>query len=125
MKSTLRIALIGGLLLVTTNAMADFATMGIGTFTCGKFAEEYRTGSPTEVENVYFTWAQGFMSAANIGLKSGSYRDMSAMTLDAEKEFVRNYCGEHPLARYFQAVMELWLKLPMKKTAMKKAAPSH
>ena len=116
MKSICGIALVLGLLGQTTNSMADYAIMGPGSVTCGKFAADYRQ-NPDQVDNLFFTWAQGFMSGFNITETTGSYRDMTAVPIDAQKKFILNYCDQHPSLEYAKAVMELYhYKLPLKKT---------
>jgi hypothetical protein len=48
---------------------------------------------------------------------TGSYRDMTAVPIDAQKKFILNYCDQHPSLEYAKAVMELYhYKLPLKKT---------
>ena len=54
----------------TTNSKAD-AIMGPGSVTCGKFAADYRQ-NPDQVDNLFFTWAQGFMSGFNITETTGT-----------------------------------------------------
>jgi hypothetical protein len=116
MKSICGIALVLGLLSQTTNSIADYAIMGPGSVTCSKFAADYRQ-NPDQVDNLFFTWAQGFMSGFNITETTGTYRDMTAVPIDAQKKFILNYCDQHPSLEYAKAVMELYhKKLPLKKT---------
>jgi hypothetical protein len=68
-----------------------------------------------QIENAMLTWAQGFMSSSNVNLDKGQYRDLAAMSLDAQKASLRNYCDEHPMAEFVKAVIDLYFKLPMKK----------
>ena len=117
MKSICGIAFVLGLLSQTTNSIADPAIMGPGSVTCGKFAADYRQ-NPDQVDNLFFTWAQGFMSGFNITETTGTYRDMTAVPIDVQKKFILNYCNQHPSLEYAKAVMELYhYKLPLKKTA--------
>ncbi|MGA8972905.1 MAG: hypothetical protein WB496_06925 [Pseudolabrys sp.] len=90
------IALVLGLLNQTTNSMADYAIMGPGSVTCSKFEADYRQ-NPDQVDNLFFTWAQGFMSGFNITEATGTYRDMTAVPIDAQKKFILNYCDQHPV----------------------------
>ena len=93
-----------------------YAIMGPGSVTCGKFAADYRQ-NPDQVDNLFFSWAQGFMSGFNITETTGTYRDMTAVPIDAQKKFILNYCDQHPSLEYAKAVMELYhYKLPLKKT---------
>jgi hypothetical protein len=108
--------LLGGLLIQTSNSMADSALMGRGTLSCGRFAEASRQ-NPAEAENSYFRWAQGFMSGHNVGGRPpGTYRDLDAMSRDAQKQYLRKYCEQHPQAEYVKGVMDLYLKFPLKKS---------
>ena len=61
-------------------------TYGTGVGSCGKFAADYRQ-NPDQVDNLFFTWAQGFMSGFNITEATGTYRDMTAVPIDAQKVF--------------------------------------
>jgi hypothetical protein len=46
---------------------------------------------------------------------NGQYRDLQAMTLEAQEQSLRNYCDEHPMAEFVKAVLDLYGKLPLKK----------
>ena len=82
------IALVLGLLNQTTNSMADYAIMGPGSVTCSKFAADYRQ-NPDQVDNLFFTWARG-RSSFMISEATGTYRDMTAVPIDAQKKFILN-----------------------------------
>jgi hypothetical protein len=114
MRQLCNVALLFGLLVAPAEALADYASMGPGTVSCGKFAEGYRH-DPTAIENAFFAWAEGFMSGLNVSLPPGTYRDMAAITLEAQKAALRNYCDQHPLTEYGKGVLDLYGKLPMKK----------
>jgi hypothetical protein len=77
------------------------------------FGSDYRK-NPSEMENFYMTWAQGFMSGMNV-ISLPQYRDLAAMSLDEQKSALRTYCDQHPLADYGIAVMYLYMKLPQKR----------
>jgi hypothetical protein len=104
-----------GLLLQPIGSMADFSVLGPGTVSCAKFAEAYRN-SPTNVENLFFAWAEGMMSGVNTAALEalGKYRDLSAMTIKEQQAYLRDYCDQHPLADYSEAVRGLFEKLPLK-----------
>jgi hypothetical protein len=115
MKRIFNVALVVGMLIQPTSSIAEsFAWAGIGAISCGKIAQDYRQ-NPTQTENVMLTWAQGFMSGANASIEHGQYRDLAAMTLDAQKESLKTYCDDHPHAEFIKAVMDLYFKLPLKK----------
>jgi hypothetical protein len=92
---------------------AEFFYMGVGATSCGKIADNYRQ-NPTLWEGLMLTWAQGFMSGANTGL-NGEYRDLNALSVDAQKQSLLSYCDQHPMAEFIKAAIELYLKLPLKK----------
>jgi hypothetical protein len=98
-------------------SFADEATVasGIGTETCGKFAEDYRR-SPAKVEAVYFTWAQGFMTGRNVALamSNQSTHDLHVSSTISQRASIRSYCDAHPLNFYFIAVLDLFESLPLK-----------
>jgi len=114
MKLICSIALAVGILIQPTISKADFAYMGVGATSCGKLAQDYQR-NPGQTEGAMMTWAEGFMSGATMGFTPGQYRDLQAMTAEAQEESLRNYCDEHPMAEFIKAAIDLYLKLPMKK----------
>jgi hypothetical protein len=97
---------------------ADTFTAGPGAFTCGKFANEYLR-NPVLTEGVYFTWAQGFMSAMNmVNASEGGdgrkfYHDLEG-PFETQKSKLRAYCNAHPLSYFVDAEMDLLGSLPVK-----------
>jgi hypothetical protein len=113
MKLICGLGLIATILVQATSAGAEFATLGPGSLSCSRFAAAYRD-NPETMDNLFYAWAEGFMSGANIA-KRGTYRDLAAMQVNDQKAYLRRYCDEHPLQDYLRAVMELYLALPLKK----------
>lgn len=70
--------------------------MGVGMSTCAEFAERYRQ-SPTNTELFYYSWAQGFMSAWNLGLFAAKEpnRDLNGWQLGDQQLKLRNFCQEN------------------------------
>jgi hypothetical protein len=66
----------------------DIVVSGVGAFSCGQLAQDYSTLS--DVEAVWFTWAQGFMSGLNMkmGIDQHQYRNLGAMTVEEQKRFL-------------------------------------
>jgi hypothetical protein len=64
---------------------------------------------------VFFTWAQGYMTAANVALAAAGnrYHDLSG-SIDDQEAHVRRYCNSHPTASYNDAVLDLYASLPLK-----------
>jgi len=89
------------------------AMAGVGSVTCSKFAQDFRRSTDTEV--VYFTWAQGLMSGYNVSLlvAKDNARDLLAKPLDEQKAYLRSYCDRHPLQDYYQAVLNMYVTLPV------------
>jgi hypothetical protein len=116
MKLICSIALALGLLIQPTSSRPDVVISGTGSVSCGKIAEDYRK-LPADVEIWMMHWAQGFMSGANLNqwTSNGLYRDLQAMTLEAQEQSLRNYCDEHPMAEFVKAVLDLYGKLPLKR----------
>jgi len=118
MKLICSVALALALLIQPTSSKADVGFAGVGAISCGKISQDYQS-NPTEIETVMMTWAQGFMSGMNRGPQKGAqnsqYRDMAAMTIEAQQASLRKYCDEHPTAEFWKAVLDLYFKLPLKK----------
>jgi hypothetical protein len=86
---------------------------GAGNVNCAEFGRVLAASGRTE--NLFFSWALGFMSAANQYDKLP--RDLAAVTADKEMATIRAYCNVHPLADYADAVASLWNTLPANKVA--------
>jgi hypothetical protein len=82
---------------------------GAGTMACGEVAGALQ--AHPEDENLFFSWAQGFMSGLNTELLKHGETDLNGIPLDAQKEFLLTYCKAHPRAAYFEAVFKLFDKM--------------
>lgn len=89
---------------------------GLGVHSCAEFAKSY-AANPVVTEDLYFTWAQGFMSGLNLSLVSntGSFRYIDGNDMASHKLRIRSFCATHPLAPYVGAVMDLLNSLPPRK----------
>jgi hypothetical protein len=115
MKLICSIALALGILIQPTSSKAeDVIYAGVGAATCGRIAQGYRQ-NPTLQEAMMMSWAQGFMSGVNVSLGGAGHSDLGAITFEAQKASLRNYCDEHPLAEFWEAVIDLYKKFPVKK----------
>jgi hypothetical protein len=48
-----------------------------------------------------------------VGVMSGhTAKNIMALSVADQKQVIRNYCNEHPLAPYWEAVIDLYNKLP-------------
>jgi hypothetical protein len=102
---------------VTSISRAEgIAAQGAGTLTCRQFASMYR-GHPELAENVFFTWAQGFMTGVNYAkiAAHGKSADLGAMTTAKQKSYIRSYCDAHPSEVFLKAITNLYFRLPRSK----------
>jgi hypothetical protein len=85
---------------------------GSGTETCAEVVALYRQ-DPKQAKTLFFTWAQGFLSGANIA-GSLPIADVRAMTIENQEAYLRRYCDMHPQSHYVEGVMSLYTALPKK-----------
>jgi len=98
-------------LMATLSASAETALWGVGAKTCGIFASNYLI-NPKLADDLYHSWAQGFMSGLNYAKATGDGRDLSAMPTEEQMARIKKYCNTRPLADYVDAVMDLYQSLP-------------
>jgi hypothetical protein len=91
-------------------AKESHTSMGIGVYSCAQFAKDYQR-DPTLRGNFYFFWAQGWMSGFNASKVVKEMRDLNSMEVGEQERFIRNYCNDHPLKDYKDAVLSLYLEL--------------
>jgi hypothetical protein len=92
----------------------EVVARGLGTYSCGQYAQMYRT-NPKQTDFAFGSWAQGFMSGWNWSLMDKKiFHDMGAETADEMDFALRQYCDAHPLASFVQAVIQHFEKLPAK-----------
>jgi hypothetical protein len=70
-----------------------------------------------DIEDHYFSWAQGYMAGMNATTVGpyNSYKNLAAISTKAQEAFIRNYCDQHPLGNYLDAVQALLSSLPTNK----------
>jgi hypothetical protein len=83
---------------------------GVGIYPCSEFTKALEN---PDLEAVFFTWAEGFLTGWNMGLPndSGFRVDMSGLSRDEQKRFMRNYCKASPTKRYLEGVTALMSRL--------------
>jgi hypothetical protein len=86
------------------------AWIGPGTVSCADFGQACRDDRKG-AENLFFSWAQGFMSGLNTELLERGEADLNKLSVAEQKELLRSYCEAHPRAAYFAAVFELYNRL--------------
>jgi hypothetical protein len=100
--------------LVTHTAGLASPVEGPGTTTCAQFSSMLRANSG--IEDTFFTWAQGYMSALNMNIVTSKLpaREL-ADGVATQKATIRSYCAENSLKSYMDGVIELYKKLPHQK----------
>jgi hypothetical protein len=83
--------------------------IGPGTMSCAEFTAAYR--QHPQDENLFFSWALGFMSGLNTELLQHGETDLNGLGLDKQKQFIRTYCKDHPRSPYFEAVFKLFERM--------------
>lgn len=96
------------LLLVPVSASAQIGA-GVGVRTCAQFAKDYQN-DPLNSEAVYNNWGLGFMSGMNVALDvlDKPRRDLSSMSFEAKKAYMRSFCDRNPLKNYMDGVLEMF-----------------
>jgi len=88
--------------------------VGAGTQSCAVFGQTYQR-NPQVAEQVFFSWAQGFMSATNYSLSAANRQQIAlnpdGASIDIQEAFIRDYCAGHPLDDYTMAVLKLMEQL--------------
>jgi len=111
-------AVVAGMLMITNTAASDeprYMTgaprymTGAGIASCGKFIAD--TEDDETFGNVYFFWAQGFLSGLNIKYLLNMESATDFLDHEAMKLWIENYCKENPLDNYSVAAMKLWHEL--------------
>jgi hypothetical protein len=85
--------------------------MGHGTATCAQFAAVY---DDPIMEDAFFDWGQGFLSAMNVslvGTGSKTTKNLASSAIETQKLAIRKFCDQHPSQRYSDAVMNLFNSL--------------
>jgi hypothetical protein len=90
----------------------EYALMGLGANSCGKFVELYRL-DPAHTEDGFVNWAQGFLSGMNMAalLNSGMSKNLK-MPIENYGRALRRYCDQHPLGEVVNGIMEFYKSLP-------------
>lgn len=86
---------------------------GLGVHSCAEFASAYKA-QPAIAENLYFAWAEGFMSGLNLSAAANNRpsRRLASINMESAKIQIRDYCDGHPLSQYAGAVVLIYGGLP-------------
>lgn len=82
---------------------------GAGWVPCGEYAQRYRD-NPQGTEDYVHAWAQGYMSGVNA--VSLVRKNLRGMSIEKQKEHIRAFCDQRPLANVVVAVQDLFDRLP-------------
>ena len=107
--------------LILAQPLFAFQIMGAGAQTCEKFiahiSKTYDDGTPRQMEDIYFSWAQGWMSqlGRKREIKSDSQADLNprGFGFREQQEFLKTTCLNEPRIRYRDAVDRLYERLLM------------
>ena len=99
------------LVLATPVLAQDTGGLGAGAIKCSQITAE----TDNQIQNITYSWAEGFMTAVNLctGASIQKYRNLAALSRDAQERFIRNYCLQHPNEDYQNAVWALLNTLPI------------
>jgi hypothetical protein len=88
-------------------ATNNIAVSGMGAASCAEFLQQVRENP--DMENIYFTWAQGLMSGWNTrGLADKrTILNLALITPDQQQAQVREFCETYPDGSYLGAVYDL------------------
>ena len=90
---------------------APLVTQGIGASNCAKLVADLKPaeGLNNPVNLMLYSWAQGYVSAANVSLLEASGKHVDINTLDEAKVLngVLDYCKANPTGRPVSALDEL------------------
>ena len=101
-----------GLLATPAIAGEHAEEMGVGLTPCTDFNKMSKGKPSTEI--VFYSWAQGFISAANRSrlMQGGDSANVAAMTFEEQTGRLRAYCKAHPLEDFMYAVADLINRMP-------------
>jgi hypothetical protein len=101
----------------------EAAAMGAGITTCAEFAKAYQK-DPDYVEQLFFTWAQGYFSGRNLEqLARGESQNLNSIPLERQRAILRRYCNDHPLAYFVDAADNLFTQFSKNSPAGVKIGP--
>jgi hypothetical protein len=123
-----RIALVCAVALVCAGALAAQAepllTQGIGTSNCARLAGDLKPseGLGNPVNLMAYSWAQGYLSAANISLVEADAKHVDMGQLDEAKviNLLLTYCKANPDKQPLGALNEYLRKSPKVKIKWEK-----
>jgi|SRR3974390_3207730 len=82
---------------------------GAGAASCGQSAQRVRAPGilGEQAREIFFSWAQGFMSGLNSPL-SNRDANLVGRSTDEQEHIIDFYCNQRPSASYVQSVINLY-----------------
>lgn len=101
--------------LLPASAAAPIPTpivVGHGVNSCTDYSEGRLIA--LQVENSYYDWAQGYMSALNTmaAAQKTPTRNITRVTDDNQKKALAAYCSAHPTDTFVVAVTKVYFNIP-------------
>lgn len=81
---------------------------GMGARPCSDFTKLIQR---PDFEDVFYTWAQGFLTGFNMAAPEGQAVLLTPMTRDQQKRFLREFCDQNPAKPYIFGVSALIARL--------------
>ena len=94
---------------MTTSQEEKGTIAGAGWVSCAEFAQKYQI-DPGYTEEYFYAWAQGYMSGLNQAVLQR--KNLRGWQIAQQKQHIRAYCNEHPLANVVAAVQDVFNNLP-------------
>jgi HdeA/HdeB family len=85
--------------------------MGAGSSTCADYVQAYRS-DPDSANDLYFGWAQGYMSGQNVAHDKKPMRNLNALPISTQLDFLKRFCEQKPTALFAIAAQNLFNALP-------------
>jgi hypothetical protein len=85
--------------------------MGAGSSTCADYLQAYRR-DPASANDLYFGWAQGFMSGQNVAHDKNPMHNLNALPVSTQLDFLKRFCEQKPTALFALAAQYLFNALP-------------
>jgi hypothetical protein len=94
------------------NTLANLGAAGggVGVSPCADFSKSLNR---PEMEAMFFTWTEGYLTGFNIGLPANSdlHVDLATIPREEQMQFLRRWCSENPSKRYAEGATALLARL--------------
>lgn len=106
-----KIAVVALAVLTFGPAKSETVVRGVGSRSCAEFGADYKR-DPRAAEILYMSWALGFLSSQNI-TNVLEHRPMRGLPEAAAiSRGIRQECDYHPLAPFFETVLNFYKSQP-------------